>query len=462
MIRIFNAYFPARTILLGASEALLICLAFLAATVVRHGGDANLVLSYEHGLPKITLTAGVLFLCMYYLDLYDTQVLTDRLQVLTRLLQVIGTGSMVLALINYAYPEVGLGRAVFVIGLLLVAVFLFFWRQMFFWLLKSSHLSEPVVILGEGAFAKLLCHEVQARPELGLKLVGYIGLSRNPLPLNGLRCIGGPDVLAEQVTRNRLSRIIVAMGDRRGKLPAEDLLALKSKGVVIQEGSDFYEAITGKIPLDSLRLSWLLFSPGFRVSRYMLLYKRVFSIVFASLGLLLSLPLMLLIYVAVRLDSPGPAIYRQPRVGKDGKLFTLYKFRSMRDNADQDSNHKPAAKKDDRVTRVGYWLRRARLDELPQLYNILLDDMCFVGPRPFVPDQEQRLAENLPFYHHRWAVKPGATGWAQVNRGYCATLEDNADKLAYDLFYIKNMSVGLDMLILFRTIKILLLGRGGR
>jgi len=162
------------------------------------------------------------------------------------------------------------------------------------------------------------------------------------------------------------------------------------------------------------------------------------------------------------LDSPGPIIFRQKRVGKLGTIFTLYKFRSMFDGADADQNHKPATANDDRVTRVGRWLRRTRLDELPQLYNIFRGDMYFVGPRPFVPHQEQELAKIIPFYNQRWSVKPGATGWAQVNRGYCATVEDNVEKLAYDLFYIKNMSMSLDLLILFKTVKTLLLSRGGR
>jgi len=169
---------------------------------------------------------------------------------------------------------------------------------------------------------------------------------------------------------------------------------------------------------------------------------------------------MLLIVLAIRLDSPGPAIFRQKRVGRGGKTFTLYKFRSMFDGLQAD--HRPAEKEDDRITRLGSVLRRTRLDELPQLYNILRGDMHFVGPRPFVPEQEHELVTAIPFYNQRWNVKPGATGWAQVNRAYCATVEDNAEKLAYDLFYIKNMSISLDLLILFKTIKILLLGRGGR
>ncbi len=171
---------------------------------------------------------------------------------------------------------------------------------------------------------------------------------------------------------------------------------------------------------------------------------------------------MALVAICVRLDSNGPAIFRQERIGKDGKIFTLYKFRSMRQGSDKGGKHMPAMEADDRITRVGGYLRRLRLDELPQLFNILRGDMYFVGPRPFVPDQESDLAEKIPFYSQRWAVKPGATGWAQINRGYCASLEDNQEKLAFDLFYIKNMSIGLDLLILFQTVKILLLGRGGR
>jgi exopolysaccharide biosynthesis polyprenyl glycosylphosphotransferase len=260
----------------------------------------------------------------------------------------------------------------------------------------------------------------------------------------------------------RVARVIVAMAERRGKLPTAELLKLKARGVLIQDGADYFESITGKVPIEAMRLSWLLFSPGFHPSRVRLLYKRIFSLAFAFLVLVLASPLMAIIAFLIRLDSPGPVIYRQKRVGKDGKTFTLYKFRSMQDGADRGGKHAPAQEGDARITRVGNWLRRTRLDEVPQLYNILRGDMYFVGPRPFVPDQEENLAQQIPFYRQRWMVKPGATGWAQVHRGYCASLEDNAEKLAYDLFYVKNMSIGLDLLILFQTIKILILGRGGR
>jgi lipopolysaccharide/colanic/teichoic acid biosynthesis glycosyltransferase len=193
-----------------------------------------------------------------------------------------------------------------------------------------------------------------------------------------------------------------------------------------------------------------------------MIYKRASSIIWSSISLTLAFPLMALIALAIRLDSPGPAIFRQKRIGLHGKIFTLFKFRTMKNGVDQDENYLPAEQTDSRFTRLGRLLRRTRMDELPQLFNILRGDMHFVGPRPFVPNQESECVEKIPYYRQRWAVKPGATGWAQVNCGYCVTIEDNQEKLGYDLFYIKNVSVGLDLLILFKTAKILLLGRGSR
>jgi lipopolysaccharide/colanic/teichoic acid biosynthesis glycosyltransferase len=226
--------------------------------------------------------------------------------------------------------------------------------------------------------------------------------------------------------------------------------------------------------LESLRLSWLLFSPGFHVRPALRLYKRLFSLTFGMIGVIVSSPLMLISAVAIRLDSKGPIIFRQKRVGEFGVLFTVYKFRTMYDgappapteanNSDPSQNHigTPAQYDDPRITRVGRWLRRTRLDELPQLFNIVKGDISFVGPRPVPPHEEEQCAAVIPFYKERWLIKPGATGWAQINRGYNATIDDHKDKLAYDLFYIKNVSVGLDIYILFSTLKILLLGRGGR
>ena len=464
MIRLFHAYFPPRTLLLGVSEAFVVVLAFVASTILWSGViDADLILVYERGFLKILLVSGIFVLCMYYFDLYDTFVLGSRREVLTRFAQVLGTVSVVQAALYYTYPPVRLGRGIFLVGVILGAIFVIGGRQLFLALNSWPRFAERVLILGDAPSAQHLIHEFQTRPELGIAVAGRVSQDHNLTDASdGSGATRRLEELSQLVESQRIDRIIVTMGDRRGKLPVEFLLQLKARGVEIQDGAELYERVTGKAPLESLRLSWLLFSPGFSNLRPLLLYKRIFSIIFSAVGLLLCSPLMLLIALAVRLDSPGAVIFRQKRVGKYGKIFTLYKFRSMCDGADRNGDLRPVQERDDRITRVGRWLRRSRLDELPQLYNILQGDMYFVGPRPFVLEQEEELARQIPFYRQRWTVKPGATGWAQIHRGYCASVKDNAEKLAYDLFYIKNMSPGLDLLILFQTIKILMLGRGAR
>ena len=462
MIRFLNAYFPARTLFLGISEALLVALAFVAATVARLGtSDATLMLNYEQGFLKILVVASVFIMCMYYFDLYDSFILSNRREVLTRLVQVLGTVCILLALLYYAFPKLQLGRGIFLIGFLLVALFVFLWRRLFLMVNTMPRFAERALILGDGPLAKPLTEEIESRSELGVRIVGQLrGLENGgELPLSETEQF---EQLSRQVQTYRASRVIIAMGERRGRLPVEALLRLKSRGVRIQDGAEVFEAITGKVPIESLRLSWLLFSSGFQLSRPLLIYKRVFSFLISSICFAITAPIMALVAIAIRLDSLGPAIFKQERIGEGGKPFTLFKFRTMVDGADRDENHRPAEKADERFTRVGKVLRRTRLDELPQLINILRGDMYFVGPRPFVPNQEQECLEKIPYYRQRWAVKPGATGWAQINRGYCATIEDNTEKLAYDLFYIKNISVGLDLLIMFQTIKILLLSRGSR
>jgi sugar transferase (PEP-CTERM system associated) len=464
MIRLFHAYFPTRTLFLGISEACLVALAFVAATFARLGTtDASLMLSYEQGFLKIFILSAAFIVCMYYFDLYDSSILSRMREVFNRLLQVLGTVSIALACLYYVYPPLELGRGIFLIGLASVAVILLVWRRLFLAITSLPQFAERVVIFGDGPLAESLIGELGARPELGVRVVGQLKSHENGNEI--------PDVSSDVkpggqflnlIEPYRAERIVVAMNERRGNLPVEALLQLKSRGVRLQDGVEMYEAVTGKLPIESLRASWLLFSPGLEVTRPRLIYKRVSSVIWSMVGLALALPLMALIALVIRLDSPGPAIFRQKRVGLRGDVFTLFKFRTMIDNVDQGENHRPAERTDIRFTRLGKLLRRTRMDELPQLFNILRGDMHFVGPRPFVPNQERECAERIPYYRQRWIVKPGATGWAQVNRGYCATIEDNKEKLAYDLFYIKNISIGLDLLILFRTIKILLLGRGSR
>ena len=459
MIRLFNAYFPTRTLLLTITEALLVALGFVVAVFFWAGTttDARIYLFYLNGLGRIFLIVAVFLVLMYYFDLYGSFVLSNRREVVTRLVGVLGSAFVALAVLYYVFPEISLGASALWLGVAIVAVAVPVWRRLFFALNRSARFSERTLLYGDGPLATALMQEVGNRSELGIKIVGFVG-EQTPTVANIPRLSGD---LEELVERENVQRILVTMSDRRGKLPVEELLKLKTRGIYIQDGPEYYENVTGKIPLDSLRLSWLLFSPGFHVRAALQFYKRIFSLVLGALAIVVTSPLMLLAAIAIRLDSPGPALFRQERVGEHGHLFNIYKFRSMYEGSDK-MELTPVEHGDVRITRVGKWLRRTRIDELPQLFNIVKGDMSFVGPRPFVPEQEMECAEKIPFYKERWLVKPGATGWAQINRGYNANLEDNREKLAYDLFYIKNVSFGLDLYIMFSTIKILLLGRGGR
>ena len=439
-------------------------LAFVSAAVARLGAsDAAVMLRYEQGFLRIVIISAALVTCMYYCDLYDSSILRNQREIMTRLIQVLGVACILLAILYYLYPSLELERGILVIGLSLGAVMLFFWRRLFLMVNALPQFAERTLIFGDSAIAELLASELRTRPELGIRVVGQLkGLEKSNGGQAAISLDEEVEALLSSVTPYKPDRVIVAFSERRGKLPVEALLQLKSVGVQIQDGANLYEEITGKVHIETLRASCLLFSSEFRVSRPLLVYKRAASLVLSSIGLILTFPLMVLAAVAIRLDSAGPVIFRQKRVGHGGELFTVYKFRTMFDRADDGDNHRPAEVSDVRFTRVGRWLRRTRIDELPQLINILRGDMQFVGPRPFVINQEQECVEKIPFYRQRWVVKPGATGWAQVNRGYNVTIDDNKEKLAYDLFYLKNISVGLDLLILLQTLKILLLGRGSR
>jgi len=439
-----------------------VIVAFALATLVRLGPEGYLVLQYEYGLAKIGIVCVVSLLCIHYYDLYDSVVLTSRREVFTRLVQAFGTLTLLLAALYYAVPQLRLGQGIFIWGVAFLLVFLFGWRLAFLRLNSIDSLAARSLLLGSGSLAVSLAEEIGRRPELGLLLVGWVDDGSSDTAINGLPRLSGLNDVHQCAERWRVNRIIVALGERRGRLPLEQLLALKTHGRLVQDGTEVYENITGRVHLASLRPSWLLFSPGFRLSLLQQFRKRVASLFGSLIGLILFLPLMLVIALAIKLDTRGPVIFRQGRVGRDRKDFTLYKFRTMHVGADSDGVPKPAVENDVRFTRLGHWLRRTRWDELPQLYNIFRGDMDFVGPRPFLPTLEAEYARRIPFYSQRWSEKPGATGWAQVHRGYCTTVEDNAEKLSYDLFYIKNMSVGLDLLILFQTVKILLLGRGAR
>ena len=472
MIRLLHAYFPARTFFLWISEACLVSLAFLAAMVARLGpGTAVRMLSDQNGGLKIFIVSAGIITCMYYFDLYDSSVLANRREMLIRLVQVLGTIYSVSVFIYYFYPPLELGRGIFVIGLLFVATSLFLWRRAFFAVNSAAEFADRALILGDGPMADLLQYEFESRPELGLRVVGRTwadGNGNDRLNYGNNESASNEyladmaDSLCRDVQRLRVNRIVVAMGDRRGKLPVERLLSLKCRGVRVQDGADVYETITGKVPIESVRLASLLFSPGCHASRFHLFYKRLAAVLFSVTGLILSLPLLPFIILAIGLTSKGPILYRQKRTGRDGVVFDCYKFRTMRSDAEADTGATWAKDDDPRITPVGKFLRTSRMDEIPQLWNVLKGEMSIIGPRPERPEFVEELSRKIPFYQLRHTVRPGISGWAQVRYKYGSSVEDAREKLRYDLYYIKNMSMGLDLLICFSTIKIILLGRGAK
>ena len=458
--------------MLGISEVCLISLAFVGSAVARLGvDDAGYMLNDERGILKIFVVSIGFVTCMYYFDLYDSSVLSNRREVVVRLIQVLGVAYVALGLLYYLFPSVKLGRGIFQIGFLFVGAALLLWRRLFTVLNSAPRLVEHVLIFGKGGLAESLQREIESRPELGFSIAGHAHVIENRI-IPGVRVDSEmPTNLSWQEIRGGLSsdceirginRILVTMEERRGKLPVDLLLSLKNRGVLVQDGNEVYEAITGKVPIESIRLGELLFSPGFFASRLFLLYKRFASIVISVIGLLISLPLLPFVVLAVKLTSPGPVLYQQKRVGRDGAIFYCFKFRTMRADAEADIGPSWAKDDDPRITRVGHFLRLSRLDEIPQLWNVLRGDMSLVGPRPERPEFVRALNQEIPYYYLRHSIRPGITGWAQICFRYGSSVEDAKEKLRYDLFYIKNMSAGLDLLIFVRTIKTILLGRGAR
>ena len=460
MIRLFNVYYPVRTLLLLVVEALIVGSSFLLAIWWLNPETNWILLNVEGGYWKIVCVTAIVLLLSHGLDLYDATGLGAKWDQMFRLFVALSLVAFSLAGVDFLYYHFLPGR-VFLPGvkwgLVLLAVMLLGWRGVYAWLVRQPYLRERVYVLGTGDRAQRLLKGLRQRAELGIEVVGCTGDIEGELTRETVA-----SHLVGLAKDNGVHRVIVAMPDRRGTLPVAELLEMRLAGVKIEEATSWLEKIYGRIEVEHLYPSWLIFADGFRFSAFFRLVRRGLNFLVALIGLAIALPLLPFIMLAVKLDSPGPVLYRQKRVGRGGTTFYCYKFRTMRQDAEADTGATWAADDDPRITRGGRFLRASRLDEIPQLWCVFVGDMHFVGPRPERPEFVEWLSKEIPFYGVRHTVRPGITGWAQVQYKYGNTLGDAREKLQYDLFYIKNASVGLDLLILFQTVKIVVLGRGAR
>ncbi|MEW6127518.1 MAG: TIGR03013 family XrtA/PEP-CTERM system glycosyltransferase [Acidobacteriota bacterium] len=445
-------------------ESWLTCLCGIAAIFIRFNEDAIEVLIQGNGWLKILLLMLVVQGAFYISDLYDFRMIRNRTTLYLRILQAIGLAAIVLAVIFYALPQLMLGRGVFLVSLILMLTMMICWRIFVMWLIGHPRLSEQVLILGTEESAINVAREVLERQEGGYQIVGFVGDDPGLIgkSLINPRVIGLTSDLATIVEHYHVDRIVVSLNDRRKRLPYLSLLELRLRdGIAIEESTTFYERLTGKIPTELLRPSWLIFSNHSRLARMYKHGRRLLDIIAAAVGVVLSLPVMLITAILIKLNSRGPIFYTQERVGKGDQVFTIVKFRSMTTDAEKNG---PvwARESDSRVTRVGRIIRKLRIDEIPQFFNVLRGDMSLIGPRPERPQFVEMLAQEIPFYSQRHLIKPGLTGWAQIRYPYGASVKDAIEKFQYDLYYIKNQSPVLDLIIVFETIRIVIFGRGAR
>jgi sugar transferase (PEP-CTERM system associated) len=464
MVKVLNQYFPGRLFVFVVAENALIIVGIWVVVSFQTGGLNLGLLQHSGVVSRALLITAVCQACLYFNDLYDLKSIQSPRQVLVGALKAFGVASLILALLYLLVPEVRFGQGIIESSVISVTLIILLWRIVVEWVYRRYGRGDSILVVGTGPHAEALTRQIRQRPDLHLRVAGLVSVNgAGPgTAAMGVPYLGRLEKLREIVDQTKPDRIVIALEERRQFLPMETLLRLRLRGVSIEHANSLYEKLTGRISIDSLHPSSLVFSDVLHKSARSFLYRRVLGAAFSCLGLVTLSPLLALIAVAVKLDSRGPILYRQARVGLDGHVFEILKFRSMRADAESVTGPVWARENDPRVTRVGRVLRKLRLDELPQLINILRGDMSLVGPRPERPYFVEKLRPLIPYYDVRHVVRPGVTGWAQVSCSYGSTLEEAKDKLEYELFYIKNQSIFLDVVILFQTLKIALFGRGAR
>jgi sugar transferase (PEP-CTERM system associated) len=459
VIRLFRVFIPASVVALLISEIILILGCYVLGIFLL-GQDPAFFLFDLGNYWKLLIVTATIILGLYFQDLYGDLRITANILLIQQVCLAVGLSLLISAFVGYIDPALLLGRYLMMIGSLSVVVLLPLWR-IFFWRYVIAGLrSERVLLMGNSSILGEVITVLLARPEFGYKLVGYLCEDQPcdfPIP-----CLGTVTDVRTVCEQHRPSRIVVGMSERRNRLPVQDLLEIRFGGVFVEDAADTYEVALHRVCSSKIQPSQLIFSSMLGPRRNAITIQIFYSLVVSVVALIVTAPLMLLAAVAVKLTSKGPILYRQRRVGLNGRIFTVYKFRSMYVDAEARTGAVWATKDDPRITSLGKWLRKLRLDELPQLWNVFKGDMSVVGPRPERPEFVDMLAQQIPYYRQRLAVKPGITGWAQINHKYGDTLVDSMIKLEFDLYYIKHLAPALDFYIIFHTIKVMLLSKGAQ
>jgi sugar transferase (PEP-CTERM system associated) len=453
-------------------DAALAVTALYAAAVTRLGHS-----DVTYKLPEFTTiyTAGVFLLVILFsahlMEVYDFARNSKRREVLINVLFGTVTSFCLLSVVYYLFPEVLLGRGVLVISLVIFALLQFCWHALYLDGNRNSRFSQRVLILGTGDLAAQMGNIISSSTS-NFVLAGYTSCDIiethgneheiSPIVVPQDSIVGDAKNLLATALEVRADLLVLAIAERRGYFPVSDVLKCKMNNIQVMDAPSIYELVQDKLLLESITPNWLIFSQGFHRTSLFSFCKRIVDVALSVTGLLLTLPFFPVIALAIKLDSKGPVFFRQLRVGNREKQFMLYKFRSMRQDAEQLSGAVWAEKNDPRVTGFGSFLRNSRIDEIPQLINVLKGNMSFVGPRPERPEFVEKLKQIIPYYSKRHFIRPGLTGWAQVRYPYGASVEDAVEKLRYDLYYVKNITPFLDTLIFFETIKVVLFGRGVR
>ena len=462
MIRIFRVSIPSSVVALVLSELSLVFSCYVVAAYATLEFSADIFLIEDRGILRIALVAMLVVLGLYFSDLYDDYRVRSRIALVQQFCLVLGIAFIVQALLSYGRWEVILPKWMMFYGSLMVLVLAPSWRLLFTQTLARAVGAKKVLFLGSSPVVESIVEQLRMRPEMGLSAIGFLASDDSVPSLAGVPRLGSLSEFDDVVEEHQPDQVVVGILERRGSLPVEQLLRRRFAGMRIEDAATTYESVFGRVSTRELRPSQLIFSNSLVPHQWIAFLQSLYSPVLALLGAIVLSPLILAVAILVKLTSRGPVLFRQIRCGKDGVPFTLYKFRSMVEDAEANTGAVWATRDAPRVTPVGRWLRKVRLDELPQLFNVIRGEMTIVGPRPERPEFVQVLCEKIPYYRQRLVVKPGVTGWAQVSHKYGDTVEDAMTKLEYDLYYIKNLSISLDAYIIFHTIKTVLLGRGAQ